>query len=139
MLVEMLADDPQVAGVRSKEEIRHGAHERDDTQRPIDPDIAEHPRHLQLRHAKVARFPHQPRTDQCGNCRAHDRHQVQQHVQAHLAAGTGYGEQPLHHPLHRFQPQANRCRVTADRQILKQGASVHGARTGGAWACVHAI
>ena len=40
MPVEVLADDPQVAGVRAEEEIRQRADQRDQPEQPVDPDIA---------------------------------------------------------------------------------------------------
>src|SRR3546814_16745925 len=56
-LVEMPADDPEIAGVGAESEVEQVACYGNGAKRGIDRRIDAHARELPLRHAKIARFP----------------------------------------------------------------------------------
>ena len=119
MLVEVALDDAQVAGVGLEEIIGDGADPRDQAEQEVGADIAAHPRHLPLRHAEVARFPHHVAAERRAGDAADPGDEVEQHVEPDLLVGAGDGEGAFEHMLERLDPlrapragrgRAARCR-----------------------------
>src|SRR5688572_28073718 len=116
VLVEPALDDPEVAAVRTEHEVERVAHEGDEADRRIDPDIAGHAPKLEARYAKVAAFPYQPGAHRGGDHVAEHRHQAENRVEPDPIADSGHDEGALEQALHRLEPAADRGGIAADRQ-----------------------
>jgi len=107
MLVEMSPDHPEVARIRSEQEIGNRADPRDEAEQEVETDITRHARQLPFRHAEIARFPDNISAERRAGDVADSRHQVEDDVQADGSVDSGNDEEPLEEMLHRLDAPAN--------------------------------
>src|SRR4051794_1638514 len=106
MLVEVALDDPQIARVRSEQEVGDRPYPGDKAEQKIDADVSRHARYLPLRHAEVARFPHHVAAKRRAGDIADSRDEVEYDVEADGAVEPRDHEHPLEQLFHRLDALA---------------------------------
>src|SRR3546814_12201930 len=94
-LVEMPADDPEIAAVRTEHEIEEIARDRNGAERRVDADIGGHARKLPFRHAEISRLPDEVHAKGRGDDIAGDGHESDEGVDTTLPARAGEREGSL--------------------------------------------
>ena len=104
MLVEMLADDPQVAGVGPEHDVGRVSHERDEAQHRVEADIGHHPRHMEFGQAQIARFPDDIAAQRRRRDVADNGDQPQHDVQPDRTVDAGQNDHAFEQLFHRLDP-----------------------------------
>ena len=108
VLVEMLADDPEIAAVRAEKEVEGVACDRDRAQRGVDAEVADHPPDLPLRHTQVAGFPDDIGAHRRGDDVADDGDEADDGVESDGAIDAGDDEAAFEQIFERLDPLAER-------------------------------